>query len=207
MHAVQDRAQDLVLKKKFMVPTPIGIFEVKKEQYLVMKFTGNVRTMREIMQETNGQLDAARTAKLVAAHAPLRQTMWTPKDGFAGITPFKSTEEWLVRGFIFYNLESNRWVKTVGDFVGYLELGLKAAGLTFQSPTPTIWNLGDPSSYNWGSATTASRSCAISVKAPTVHGGSTDTPLLHAIRTISLCPCVRHTKSMKLLLGKTCFCA
>lgn len=188
-----------------MVPTPIGIFEVKKEQYLVMKFTGNVRTMRESMQETNGQPDAARADKLAAAHAPLRQAMWTPNDGFAGVTPFKSTEEWLVRGFMFYNLKSNRWVKTVGDFVSYLERDFKAAGVTFPSPTPTTWNLGDPSSYNWGSATTAFRSCAISIKAPTVHGGSTDTPLLHAIRTISPCPCVRHTKSMKLLLGRRAF--
>lgn len=91
MHAVQDSVHDLVLMKKLRVPTPIGIFKGKKEQYLVMNSTGNVRTMREIMQETNGQLDAARADKLAAAHAALRQAIGTPKDDFAGLIPFKST--------------------------------------------------------------------------------------------------------------------
>lgn len=86
-----------------------------------MNFTGNVRTMREIMQETNGQLDAARGGKLAAAHAALRQAIGTPKDDFAGVIPFKSTEGWLARGFMFIDLESDRLVKTFGNFVGYLE--------------------------------------------------------------------------------------
>ena len=150
MHVVQDRAQDLVLKKKLRVPIPIGIFEGKNEQYLVMEFTGNVRTIRDIMQETNGPLDDVRADKLAAAHAALRQAMGTPKDGLVGVTPFKSTEGWLVRGFIFSDLWSNRWVETINDFVGYLERGFEAAGVIFPSPTPITWNHGDPSSYNWG---------------------------------------------------------
>ena len=51
---------------------------------------------------------------------------------------------------MFSDLESNRWVQTIGDFVGYLERSFNAAGVTLPSPAPIAWNHGDPSSFNWG---------------------------------------------------------
>ena len=148
--AIQDRAQELISGKKLRIPIPIRVFNGEWEQYLVMRFDENVRTIRETMDENNGLLDAARADRPAAAHAALRQAMDAPKDKSAYVTPFQSTEGWLARGFMFDDLESKRRVKNISESLGYLERAFQTAELSIPPLNPITWNHGDPSSYNWG---------------------------------------------------------